>query len=73
MPCAIRKLQSCQIPAKQPAAHVVIEINGENNGEKRTYSTLDLIEGNAVVSVTRETDLGDVDITFEGKSLLFLL
>jgi hypothetical protein len=71
MPCAIRNLP-CQISAKQPAPQVKIEINGDKDGEKRTFTTGDLIEGNAIISVTRETDLGHVDITFEGTSLLFL-
>lgn len=70
MPCAIRNLPSYQLPAKH-VPRVVIEINGEKDGEKKTYSTLDLIEGTAVVTVTRETDLGHVDITFEGKSTPF--
>lgn len=36
------------------------------------FMTGDLIEGNAIISVTRETDLGHVDMTFEGKCMLFM-
>lgn len=68
MPCAIRNLPS-QIPAKHAAPSVAIEIDGEKDGQERTFSTLDLIEGNVVVRVTRETVLSHVDITFEGKCL----
>lgn len=67
MPCAIRNLPSYQISAKQPAPQVKIEINGDKDGEKRIFTTGDLIEGNAIITVTRETDLGHVDMTFEGK------
>lgn len=71
MPCAIRNLP-CQISAKLPAPQVKIEINGDKDGEKRTFTTGDFIEGNVIISVTRETDLGHVDITLEGKHLLFI-
>jgi hypothetical protein len=72
MPCAIRNLPSCQLSAKQPAPQVKIEINGDKHGEKRTFTTGDLIEGIVTISVTRETDMGHLDITFEGKCLLFI-
>lgn len=67
LPCAIRSLPSSPIPAKQPAAQVVLEIDGAKDGDQQIYSTLDLVEGNAIVSVSREVDLGDIDITFEGN------
>ncbi|OOQ89314.1 hypothetical protein PEBR_27378 [Penicillium brasilianum] len=67
MPCAIRNLSSYPLPGKH-VPQVVIEINGEKDGGKRTFSTLDLVEGTAVVTVTQETYLGHVDITFEGTS-----
>lgn len=68
MPCTIRNLPSYQLSPK-PAPQVKIEINGDKDGENRTFTTLDLIEGNAIISVTRKTDLGHVDIAFEGKCL----
>lgn len=67
IPCAILSLPGCQIPTKQTSAQVVIETNRTKDGDNRIYSTLDLIEGNAIVSVSRDVNLGDVDITFEGN------
>lgn len=71
MPCAIRNLSSYPLPGKH-VPQVVIEINGEKDGGKRTFSTLDLVEGTAVVTVTQETYLGHVDITFEGTLMAVL-
>ncbi|PLB53314.1 hypothetical protein P170DRAFT_507982 [Aspergillus steynii IBT 23096] len=61
-----RGLNAWECIATRP--RVTIDIDGQDAGDAKTYTTFDSIEGNITIDVDHETPFHDIEITFEGRS-----